>query len=397
MKFPTCKILFASLCISKAVAHEEMEWIELTAKLPTGLSDMTATYMPGFPTDGSESNAIVLAGGCSDPNGNEYSDTPFEGYFCNTVTNRAFVFFPSTQRIIELPVMPEARYRHSAALVDNKLYIIGGRAVDDSLITTIIYYDPQKNDWFTLMDLADFDAKYQMSDQGSLGRGNRIFIFGGWSADYSTTFKRAFSIDIESKEIVDLNDMIDPRGDISVVYYNSGGVEAAYTMGGFHGNSCGPRAEAEMYNFDTNIWTAIDPLGHARGDKAVVVFNDKIHAIGGETKHESACEENNGIDISSYSLAVDTVESYDPREDKPEWEVESDMTAVRFRAAAAADEALNVAYIFGGQLLFDPTCNCYATSENIFAYREVRHSGASVEKAASYFVVTVVTMLMLFV
>ncbi len=290
--------------------------------------------------------------------------------------------------------MPTKRYRHSAAFVNGKLYIIGGRTLEvlppdflDELVHEIIEYDPSTDTWSTFMTLED---AYAPSDQTSFGRGGSIYVLGGYFANYETR-NNFFSINVETKEILDLAPMKTKRGDANAVYYNNGGIEAVYIMGGFSVETtvafCEPLFTAEKYVFKTNSWTDIDSLKNQRGDKAVVVLDDRILAIGGEDKHESLCTGESDVDPSSHAVVVDDVESYHPLDgEDAEWEVESDFIQFRFRTAAAVSEQTKTVYVFGGQLGYDPDCKCYKTSQDIFTYRDDNdhdHDGTPNRKMAA--------------
>lgn len=104
----TMKILFGLLVMSSSIvkAHEDdIVFSTISKKLPIGISDMTATYVPDYKGSGVE--AIILAGGCSAENGNskvveEYDGKNVTNFYCSDITDRAFVFYPSTQNIEEV-------------------------------------------------------------------------------------------------------------------------------------------------------------------------------------------------------------------------------------------------------------------------------------------------------
>lgn len=63
---------------------------------------MTATYADNLKGDGVE--AIIIAGGCNDPNGNTavVDDTNATNYYCGQITDKTFIFYPSTENILEV-------------------------------------------------------------------------------------------------------------------------------------------------------------------------------------------------------------------------------------------------------------------------------------------------------
>ena len=103
--------------------------------IPTGgLSDMTATRI------GSSMN-VYIAGGCDHPLGNVYNKEYGE-FVCETLSDRLLIFDASSQQFQSIAgpaKLPQERYRHAAAGIDSSqtLWLVGGRSVDDSLITTV--------------------------------------------------------------------------------------------------------------------------------------------------------------------------------------------------------------------------------------------------------------------
>ena len=259
--------------------------------------------------------------------------------------------------------MPSQRYRHGAAFVNGKLYLIGGRNLQDDLIKEVIVYDAKDGDlgsWTTFMTFDD-DA-YVFSDLASFGHDGNIYVIGGYDQNYNAQDK-VFTINVETKNIVNLESMGTKRGDAQAVYYNEGKVEGIYAVGGFTdvNGFCDPLSHGEKYDFKMNKWTEIDHLENKRGDKGLVVIGEKILAIGGEAKHEAYCtDDQSSIDPSSYSVAVDDVETFNPQDgDDAEWHVESDFPSFRFRSAAAASEKLGKVYVFGGKSAYTlHVCTC---------------------------------------
>ena len=97
--------------------------------LPKPLSDHTASKWGGI---------IYIAGGCDSPNGNEYNAEG--GFFaCNSISDSFYSFDPSKfiDQFIILPSLPSPRYRHSSVAVNNEIWIVGGRDVNDNLLTTV--------------------------------------------------------------------------------------------------------------------------------------------------------------------------------------------------------------------------------------------------------------------
>ena len=98
-----------------------------TASLPKPLSDLTATLS-------SSSDKVYIAGGCDSPLGNEF----LEGFFaCSSISNALYEFDVLQNTFTTLAEMPRARYRHAAGIIDNQLWLIGGRTLQDELIAEV--------------------------------------------------------------------------------------------------------------------------------------------------------------------------------------------------------------------------------------------------------------------
>jgi len=337
--------------------------------MPYAASDFTATYLNApvlYSEDKKHKRSIVLIGGCAAENGNEWMDDEFGGgYYCTEFSKRAVAFFPENGEFKDLPELPGFRSRHSAVTIGKKIFVIGGRDEQDNVLTDVLVFDSEVNTWFEFMTL---DDKYASSDHASVVHEGEIYVFGGYDAGYGTK-STAFKINIEMKEITDLEPMEHTRGDIAAVTYDYGGVEGAFIIGGFSGenNWCEPFPTVQLYNYDKKSWTTSHSLKSERGDKAAVVIDKTILAVGGEDKHEDYCSDTNVLDENDYSVAVDDVEALDPRKNDG-WAFKSKLPEIRFRASAALDEKSNTVYFFGGQKSHDSTCNCYKTASDIFVY-----------------------------
>lgn len=281
-----------------------------------------------------------------------------------------YAFNVRTRTFTKMKDMPGPRYRHAAVEIYGKIYVVGGRDVADNLIPGIIVYDPATDDW---SDLRLLPSQYQVSDNAALTYEGKLYVLGGYNAEY-TAQKFLIEIDLTTQGIVQKDELITPRGDANAVTYQfADGKTTAYIMGGFtHANEfCAPLADAEEYDFINNEWTVIPDMNFKRGDKAVVVQDGRILAIGGERKEQDKCsadylapegEEGSG------SILVDHVEYYDPRDEEPIWKFDEALEEHRFRAAAVAVESTDSVFVFGGQSLYDNTCDCYPTSNTIFEY-----------------------------
>ena len=108
------------------------EWFKLTSSLPIKMSDMSASYIPYNKHNHLSYDYILIAGGCISQNGNAYSEFKLEGelvggYYCSEITDQVFAFHVGTAETVSLPNMLSKRYRHGAVVLENRLYVVGGR------------------------------------------------------------------------------------------------------------------------------------------------------------------------------------------------------------------------------------------------------------------------------
>ncbi len=233
-------------------------------------------------------------------------------------------------------------------------------------------FDPEQQKWSVYLTL---DEDHQTSDHASVVRDGKIYVFGGWTPFYDAKAD-VYSIDTENDgKIEDLEPMSKARGDIAGLHYKHNGIDAAYIMGGFSNENdyCAPFPTVEAYDFKKNSWETSHSLSSERGDKAAVVIDEMIFAVGGESKHEDMCEKDAAeLDENEHSVAVDDVEVLDPKS-KDGWKFMTKLPEIRFRASAAVDEKTNTIYLFGGQKSFNPDCNCYKTANTIYYYEGHGH------------------------
>lgn len=106
------------------------DWQNLeTASLPKGISDHTATRV---------GDIVYLAGGCDAVDGNKW-DEEIKQFLCASISSSFFGFDIVNETLVSpgLPDMPVPRYRHAAAAAGNKIWLVGGRDVDDNPVEQV--------------------------------------------------------------------------------------------------------------------------------------------------------------------------------------------------------------------------------------------------------------------
>ena len=119
--------------------------------MPFPISDIMANYMAGGENgNDDEQGFIIITGGCDSLKGNERIQVPAETntegsetdemvdlFACLSTTNKAFKFDPFTQAITEIANLPNERQRHAAVVIQNELWLLGGRDSNDNVVTAI--------------------------------------------------------------------------------------------------------------------------------------------------------------------------------------------------------------------------------------------------------------------
>lgn len=377
-------LAFGGIAASVVAAAEETSnnWKVLDVKLPTPLSDNTATYIES-------TDMIYIAGGCNSPKGNTYVDADgleLDFFLCESDSQSLYSFDGTT--FTTMADMPQPRYRHAAVVAQNKLWLIGGRTIpEDSIIADVDMYDPVTNEWTTVGQIPE---EYLTSDNGAFTNADetKVYVVGGYPLTYFNPDALAitFSFDVEAAVaaaaaaeqgsagdlvITRHADLNTQRGDIHAVTSTDG--KKAYVAGGASSYPCEPLSSSEVYDIDADEWTKTDgDLLLARLDHGLVYANGGVYAIGGEVSHPQQCAAPELVPpLSAQSLAVQDVElllsSSSDTEQQQTWEAIIDIPEFRFRFSAEFYPSTETVYAFGGQTSFNDECKCFPTSDEVTA------------------------------
>ena len=83
-------------------------------------------YLFIFTTDAVDGNVFFAT---DDDNGGFFS--------CGSISDGFYSFDPEDRVFATLANLPRARYRHSSVVVDNRVWLIGGRTLEDKLIPEV--------------------------------------------------------------------------------------------------------------------------------------------------------------------------------------------------------------------------------------------------------------------
>jgi N-acetylneuraminic acid mutarotase len=197
------------------------------------------------------------------------------GGFINTtpygLTNRVDVYDPATDSWSSGNPMPTARDWPGAAVVDGKIYVIGGGR-SSSNGRRVEMYDPATDTWTGMSPKPS--SRYAM---GVAVADGKIYTIGGavvWSATATTTVEM---YDPATDTWSTKSPMPGPRYRLAAVTGPDGKI---YAIGGSNGPNLVNKVEA--YDPITDTWSSAPYLPSPRWDLAAAVGpNSTIYAIGG--------------------------------------------------------------------------------------------------------------------
>jgi len=223
---------------------------------------------------------------------------------------------------LEKAEMPTARSNLATAVVDGRIYAIGGEIANFQRLSVVEEYNPRTDSW---RKGAEMPTARRSLATGVVGE--RIYAIGGYSIG-----NKAVRIVEEYNPLTDTwtkkRDMPTARYGVSACVVNG----MIYAIGGA-GMADEDLATVEVYDPADDTWTKRTNMPTARFAPTVSVVNDRIYAIGG------------GILVNgNQDTPVPVVEEYDPMMDT--WVEKSDMPGGEYVTTSSA--AGGEIYVFGG-------------------------------------------------
>ncbi len=263
--------------------------------------------------------------------------------------------------------MPTNRTEITAAVVDDKIYVIGGadyRA--DGAVNIVEIYDPNTDKWTSGAPLP-----YSLDHAPSVVYNDKIYVIGGFLQDKITTDK-VLIYDPATNEWTEGTPLPDPRC-CHVAEVINGTIYAISGLDFDHN----PVATNFAYHIENDTWVEKSPMPEKNGPKhhaSSAVVDDKIYVLGGRLF-------GNGVpnEINDALTNLDDNMMYDPKTDK--W---TSMDPMPIRRSGFAAESLNgEIYVFGGQMAdganinverYDPITNKWSVEPDM----KVDRSGLAV-------------------
>ncbi|MFA5364556.1 MAG: kelch repeat-containing protein [Candidatus Bathyarchaeia archaeon] len=209
------------------------------------------------------------------------------------ITGQTEVYDPATNTWETKASMPTPRCFLEANVVDDKIYVIGGKINSNSVSTKNEAYDPATDSWYTVVPESMPTGIYVYA---SAVIDDKIYIIGGltqfgwWPT--TTPTNKTLIYDVQTDEWTkgeSLPYLIDVGAATATTGVNA--PQRIYVIGGYrwvYSTTCEVSCQVSVYDPITKTWTFGEDMPTSRVGLAVAVVNDKIYAIGGYESDSSA-------------------------------------------------------------------------------------------------------------
>lgn len=202
------------------------------------------------------------------------------GYHIAITTSDQAISTRSKDFIIRsnIPPMPTARGQINLTVVNDKIYAIGGTDLESNTnYASVEMYDPITNTW---TEKTPMNTPRWLATQTSTAIGNNIYAIGGFVSFYGDPLDNVEVYDAANDTWSVGTSMPTARSHFGMSVYEN----KIYTFGGISGysGSTWTRADnVEVYDSDNDTWDVLDPLSSARIGAASATLNGKIYLAGG--------------------------------------------------------------------------------------------------------------------
>lgn len=215
---------------------------------------------------------------------------------------------------------------NATAVLDGKIYVVGGVETDGSISNKFQRYDPQTNQWATL---APYPIPIWRATATSVN--GRIYVFGGYQIIGPFPFDptdRVFEYNPQSDNWNEKQAMPEVKGSAAAVNL----IGQIHVIGGANSNALNSH---HIFDPISNQWFLLNStLSQARSGLTANVINGKIYAVGGYFLSTSGVE------------PINSMEVYDPA--NTFWTFQEDMPIARLGLSSAViNEEL---FVFGGAI-----------------------------------------------
>ncbi len=205
--------------------------------------------------------------------------------------------------------MPTARGFTSGAVVDGKIYVIGGFPTHTSVTQVNEMYDPATDEWTKMEDMPEGRCAHAACTYN-----RKIYIFGGVRSNpYGKATNTIYVYDPKTNSWTQKANMPYENAFYGIAVIN----DTIYLTGGMKDYASPPVSSLWAYTPLTDSWTEKTPMPTARGMLSTSAVNGQIYAIGGT--------------VNFLTSSFNIVEVYNPQTDT--WTTKTDMPTSRVSLA----------------------------------------------------------------
>ena len=218
--------------------------------------------------------------------------------------------------VSDITQTPISLQGHTSAVVEGKLYVIGG-INSGNCLNSVYVYNPRINKWESKAPMPTKRAYLT-----SVSVGKKIYCFGGWDSGVNLDSVEVYDVEKDEWEV--RRAMPSKRREFT----SSISGNKVYLIGG-HDYDLGARVGSlDVYDIDSDTWEKKADMPTVRNDLTSRIVGNKIYVIGGY----------DGIE------RLDKLEVYDI--DKNTWEEKSPMPTPRSYLSSSSIN--NKIYVIGG-------------------------------------------------
>jgi N-acetylneuraminic acid mutarotase len=220
--------------------------------------------------------------------------------------------------------MPTPRTDFTGAVLNGKVYIIGGFNNEGKTTDIVEFYDPETDSWGTAQHLPE-----RLNHAAAASYNGKLYVIGGYRDGYGPKYAsdKLFVYDPLADIWQKGAPMPTAKGALTANFING----TLYAIGGV--DKSGVTGSNFAYYPNGNSWTEKKPMPTAREHLASAVVDGKLYVVGGR--------------VETLESNLDVNEAYDPI--KNNWTVLEPMPTKRGGLAAASSPLNGNIYVFGGE------------------------------------------------
>jgi hypothetical protein len=187
-----------------------------------------------------------------------------------------------------LPALKQERIHCAAAVVDRRIYVVGGRAVNDRL-NTVEMFDPATKKWSLLPPMPQ-----ARSAATAVGLAGKLWVFGGTDGAVDVAEVAVFDPSSSSWSQTAVPDLPEPASEIAAVAYQ----HYIIVIGGRLRDGT-TLADVRCLDVTSGVWSVCPSMCTARACPAVGVVGTTLWVAGGSDSAKKPLASTECIDLAN--------------------------------------------------------------------------------------------------